>query len=194
MKRIRRLKTSIICVLMAFVFSLSETPVIPTSAATTVVHNFTTNGKNSSFFTIVGNLSTTKGTVTYKGMTLTQCLKIETSTSIEFTTSGTSTLTLVFNNGENKRIKIDGQNHTMVNGIVTTSLGAGTHRITKTDVANLYYIEMVTDGSSPNPTPTPTPIPGEQPNPGSGDIILTPNGSMTLQQAVNSIQAGKTIY
>ena len=192
MKSIRRLITSILCVLMALVLTLSGPAVIPTSAATTVAHNFTTSGKNSSFFTIVGNLSTTKGTVTYKGMTLTQCLKIETSTSIEFTTSGTSTLTLVFNNGASQRIKIDGQNYTMSNGIVTTSLGAGTHRITKTDVANLYYIELTTDGSSPNPTPTP--IPGEDTNPGSGDIILTPNGSMTLQQAVNSIQAGKTIY
>ena len=192
MKSIRRLITSILCVLMALVLTLSGPAVIPTSAATTVAHNFTTSGKNSSFFTIVGNLSTTKGTVTYKGMTLTQCLKIETSTSIEFTTSGISTLTLVFNNGASQRIKIDGQNYTMSNGIVTTSLGAGTHRITKTDVANLYYIELTTDGSSPNPTPTP--IPGEDTNPGSGDIILTPNGSMTLQQAVNSIQAGKTIY
>ena len=45
-----------------------------------VVHNFSKDGLNSSFFTIVGNLSTSKGTVTYNGIKLTTCLKLESST------------------------------------------------------------------------------------------------------------------
>lgn len=52
-----------------------------------MIHNFTTDGINSSFYSITGNLSTGKGTVTYNGLTLTQCLKMESSTSVSFTTT-----------------------------------------------------------------------------------------------------------
>lgn len=41
-------------------------------------------------------------------------------------------------------------------------------------------------------TPTATPVTTSQP--GNGDIILEPNSSTTLQQAINSIQPGSTIY
>ena len=45
-----------------------------------VIHNFSADGINSSFFTITGNLSTSKGTVTYNGLVLDTCLKLESST------------------------------------------------------------------------------------------------------------------
>jgi len=169
----------------------------PVNAATTVVHNFTTSGTSSSFFTISGNLSTIKGTITYNGLTLTQCLKIETSTSISFTTAGTSTLKLVFNDADGTRIKVDGTNYAMTGGLVNVSLGAGAHTITKTDVANLYYIELTTDGGvtpTVTPTATPTATPTVTPPPTSGDIILSPGGSVTLQEAINTVQSGKAIY
>lgn len=196
MKSIKRILTSVFCLVLTFALINSGTSMIPVNAATTVVHNFTTSGKNSSYFTIVGNLSTSKGTVSYNGLTLTQCLKIESSTSINFTTTGTSTLKLVFNSGATVKIKIDGKDYSMVNGIATASLAAGTHTISKADVANLYYMELTSDGGSANPTPTPIPggNPTPTPVPGTGDIILTPGGSMTLQQAISSVQAGKTIY
>ena len=54
-------------------------------AATEYIHNFTESGKNSNFYTITGNLSTGKGTVTYNGLSLTQCLKLESATNISFT-------------------------------------------------------------------------------------------------------------
>lgn len=107
-----------------------------------IVHNFTTDGKTSSFFNIQGNLSTTKGTVLYNGLTLTQCLKIESSTSIAFTTTTTKTLTLVFNTADGTKIKIDGTSYPMTNGIVTVSLAPGAHSIRKTDVTNLYYMAL----------------------------------------------------
>lgn len=45
-----------------------------------------------------------------------------------------------------------------------------------------------------NPTPTQVPQPTQTNQPSTGDIILDPNGSMTLQEALNTIQPGKTIY
>lgn len=195
MKCIKGFKSIVLCFILGLSLILTLPSMTPVNAATTVVHNFTASGKNSSFFNIVGNLSTSKGTVSYNGLTLTQCLKIETSTSISFSTTGSSTLKLVFNNESGKRIKVDGTNYTMTNGIVTLSLSAGAHTITKTDVANLYYIELTTDGgTSPTVTPTPTVTATPTQPPASGDIILSPGGSMTLQQAINTVQAGKAIY
>lgn len=199
MKCIKSFKSMVICLVLGLSLILTLPSMLPVNAATTVVHNFTASGKTSSFFTIVGNLSTSKGTVTYNGLTLTQCLKIESSTSVAFTTSGTSTLKLVFNNESGTRIKVDGTNYTITNGIASLSLGAGTHTISKTDVTNLYYIELTTDGgTAPTGTPTPTVSPTATPTPTqppvSGDIILTPGGSMTLQQAINSVEPGKAIY
>ena len=199
MKCIKRIRSIVICLALGLSLIFTLPSMMPVNAATTVVHNFTTSGMSSSFFTIVGNLSTSKGTVTYNGLTLTQCLKIETVTNISFTTSGTSTLKLVFNNESGKRIKVDGTNYTMTNGVISVNLLAGVHTITKADVVNLYYIELTTDGgTTPTVTPTPTVAPTGTPTPTapptSGDIILSPSGSMTLQQAIDTVQPGKTIY
>ena len=111
------------------------------------IHNFTTSGKTSSFYSITGNLSTTKGTVTYNGLTLTQCLKIESSTNISFTTAQASTLTLVLIE-PSAVIKVDNVDRTASNGIVTVSLAAGSHTITKKDTANLFYMSTAYSGST----------------------------------------------
>ena len=73
---------------------------------------------------------------------LTQCLKIETSTSIKFETSSDSKITLVFNSNFNKGILIDGVEYTAKNGVLTVDLNAGEHSITKSDTGNLYYISI----------------------------------------------------
>lgn len=124
--------------------SATPTPT-PSETPTTggQVHNFTTNGTASNFYTIQGNLSTSKGTVTYNGLTLTQCLKIESATSISFTAPAASTLTLVFNTADGTKIKIDGTSYAMTNGIVQVSLAAGAHTITKDGITNLYYMKLV---------------------------------------------------
>ncbi|UII27141.1 T9SS type A sorting domain-containing protein [Fulvivirga maritima] len=110
------------------------------------IHNFTASGTSSSFFNISGNLSTSKGTVNYAGLTLTQCLKIETVTSISFTSSQEGTLTLVFNNDFSDNIVIDGNSLSASSGILTTTLSAGSHTISKDDVANLYYMSLAYAG------------------------------------------------
>jgi len=105
-----------------------------------MIHNFSLSGKTSTFYTITGNLSDSKGTVVYQDITMTQCLKMESSTSITFTTTSTAELALVFNSDFTGKIKIDDVNYTAVNGIVITTLAAGAHKITKGDSSNLYYI------------------------------------------------------
>jgi pectate lyase len=118
--------------------------------AVDLVHNFTTNGKESTFFTITGSLSDSKGTVVYGGQTLSICLKIESSTSVNFTTPKPSVLTLVFNTGFTGKIKINGTDYSAVAGIVTLNLAAGTHTITKADVANLYLIGIAYETTGVN--------------------------------------------
>jgi len=112
-----------------------------------MIHNFTTDGKTSSFYSITGNLSTSYGTVTYQGLTLTQCLKMESSTNISFTTTSEATLTLVFNPDYTGTVKIDGTTYTpsSTNGIVTiSSLPAGSHTIVKGSGSSyLFYMSTV---------------------------------------------------
>ncbi|BCJ94010.1 hypothetical protein acsn021_15790 [Anaerocolumna cellulosilytica] len=114
----------------------------PTPVTGGYIHNFTTDGKDSSFFTIKGNLSSSKGSVIYEGITLTQCLKMESSTNIEFTLSEPASLTLVFNSPDGVNVKIDNTEHPVRDGIVTVLLDSGVHAVTKGDVANLYYMEV----------------------------------------------------
>ncbi|MFC0777816.1 T9SS type A sorting domain-containing protein [Flavobacterium sp. HJSW_4] len=112
------------------------------------VHNFTTSGKTSSFYAITGNMNSTPGSVTYNGLTLTERLKIESSTSIAYSTTSASTLTLVFDSTFTGSIKVDNVSYTASAGIVTVSVAAGSHTITKNSVANLFYISTVYGGSS----------------------------------------------
>ncbi|MNI81603.1 hypothetical protein D3C73_1382350 [compost metagenome] len=113
---------------------------VPTTVVYT--HNFTTDGTASDFFNIQGNLSAAKGTVVYNGLTLTQSLKIESATSIGFTTTAASTLTLVLNTADGTKIKVDGISYPMTDGIVSVPLTAGAHTITKDSATNLYYMQV----------------------------------------------------
>jgi len=107
-----------------------------------MIHNFTTSGKISTFYTITGNMNSTDGTQSYDGNALTKRLKMESSTSINYTTAAVSTLVLVFDADFVKNVKFDGTNYTAVNGIVTIqNVAAGAHSITKGDTTNLYYIK-----------------------------------------------------
>ena len=112
--------------------------VVPVAGA--YKHDFTANGTSSTFYTISGNLSTSKGTVNADGKTLTQCLKMETATSITFNAPSAGKLTLVFVE-PTPTIKIDGTKYTSSGGgIIEADLSAGSHSITKADTANLFYM------------------------------------------------------
>ena len=115
-----------------------------------IVHNFTEDGVESEVFEIMGSLSTTKGSVTYDGETLTRCLKMESSTSITFTLSTSGTMRLVFLESFTGAVKVDDTKYTATAGIATVDLAAGSHTITKADVSFLFLIVIDLDenGSS----------------------------------------------
>lgn len=107
-----------------------------------IEHNFD-NGLSSDFFNISGNLSKSKGVATYNGLTISQCLKIESSTNISFTITTKMTLTIVFGDEDTKtNIKIDGVKQTTSTKVLTIELEAGSHTITKADSTNVFYLSL----------------------------------------------------
>ena len=112
-------------------------------------HNFTTEGKTDpdGFFSINGNTSVSKGSVSFNGESLTTCLKIESSTNISFTATEKGALVLVFGGSTNaagKGIKINGESYDIPdNQILELLLEAGSYAITKDDSINLFYMAFV---------------------------------------------------
>jgi pectate lyase len=106
------------------------------------IHNFTTSAKTSTFYTITGNMNSTAGTASYDGLTLTARLKIESSTTITYTTTAASTLTLVFDPSFVGTVKLNNVSYTAVNGVVIIpSIPVGLNTILKGSTANLFYIK-----------------------------------------------------
>ena len=120
------------------------------------LHSFTADGKTDpdGFFNISGNTSTSKGSTTFNGETLTTCLKIESSTNISFNAPKSGTLILVFGGttaASGKQVKIDGKSYDIpASEILEFSLGAGSHSVTKDDSINLFYMAFVPTSSAPH--------------------------------------------
>ena len=115
-------------------------------------HNFTEQSLISTFYSFPGvaNIASNKGTVTYNGMNLTNCLKMETGTQIAFTSPADGIYTMVFNpttgkvNAKVNGTKLTGDNQT---GILTIPVLAGTtYTIDKADTAFLFYMSLTLDG------------------------------------------------
>ncbi|MDR1227266.1 MAG: Ig-like domain-containing protein [Prevotellaceae bacterium] len=116
-----------------------------TEVTGSVVCTFTASGGSNPAFTIAGNTSNGKGSVTVSGSTYTYCLKIESSTKITFTIAKPMKLTLIFGTDDkSKKVKIDGANQTTDIGgrLNEINLAAGTHTIEKGDTMNLFYISL----------------------------------------------------
>lgn len=117
-----------------------------------MVHLFEDSGKSSTFYNITGNL-TTKTTATYGGRTLETSLKIESSTSITFTTTEKGTYTLVFAPENTGSIIIDDVDYYLSEitssgsyKLFSLSLEAGSHTfVRKSTESHLFYMSMVYD-------------------------------------------------
>ena len=72
---------------------------------------------------------------------------METSTEISFTTQTNAKIVMVFNEDFNGKVKLDGSKCAVKNGIIEMTVNAGTHKITKGDKANLYYLAYEQDNS-----------------------------------------------
>ncbi|MDQ6470179.1 T9SS type A sorting domain-containing protein [Flavobacterium sp. LHD-80] len=155
------------------------------------IHNFTTSGKTSSFYSITGNMNSTAGSVTYNGLTLTARLKIESSTSITYTTTSASTLTLVFDSNFTGTIKVDNVSYTASAGIVTASIAAGSHSITKGSVANLFYISTAYNSGSTLRMAKTTEVTAE---PETSKVLLYPNPVSDVLYISKSTQTIEQVF
>ncbi len=98
---------------------------------------------SNSFYTVIGNYSNDKGSATVNGVVYDWCLKMESATSITFTTTEKMKLTLVFANGSTPNIKVNGQKVSSTAGnIIEVELEAGSHELKKADTNNLFYINL----------------------------------------------------
>lgn len=198
----------------------TEAPTTAPAETTAKVHNFSTDGTSSDFYMISGKLSSNKGTVSYNGLSLDACLKIESKTKITFTTTDKAELVLVFNQKNSSDIKVDGTVYTLADGILSLEIEAGSHEITKESTGNLYYMSVSQQSETPTTPVTPTeptqpeqpttpsepetPITPSEPEQTKCDLYVSPSGKSTaagtqnapmdLLTAINSISAGYTIW
>lgn len=131
--------------------SVTATPT-PTPAGNQYEHNFTTSGTSSNFYTISGNLSDSKGTESYNGLTLTSCLKVESATSISFTTTKGNAKLLIYAKCKDAggALKINGTERSDFSNIgtsakvySTTLSTAGKYTLTKSSNENYIYYMVV---------------------------------------------------
>ena len=136
-----------------------DTPVTPDTpeSGDAKVHNFTESGTTSDFYSITGSIATNKGTATYNGLTLTKCLKMESSTSIKFTAPSAGKLTLVFGGttaASGKGVKVNGTSKKVgSDGTLTVDVAKGAVTVTKGDAINLFYM-VYTPSGTPETTHT----------------------------------------
>lgn len=116
----------------------------------TVLVTFTGSKPSGSVVTVSGNYATNKGTATIDGTDYTTCVKMESATNITVKVDKDVTATFYFANGGTASLKVDGSSK--ISGTVdaltnvssyTTTLTAGSHTITKGDIAFLFGIKLV---------------------------------------------------
>lgn len=116
----------------------------------TVLVTFTGSKPSGSVVTVSGKYATDKGTATIDGTDYTTCVKMESATNITVKVDKDVTATFYFANGGTASLKVDGSSK--ISGAVdaltnvssyTTTLTAGSHTITKGDIAFLFGIKLV---------------------------------------------------
>ena len=102
-----------------------------------------TNYKNfADIITVSGNTSTSKGTLTYGGVSYGTCLKMETETTVTINVGSARTLILYTDGDAGQKIKIDGEDFTVAaDGTVTVQV-SGSCTITKNNSINLFVIVL----------------------------------------------------
>ena len=106
--------------------------------------HFTGKKPSSNFYTIVGNYAKKGSYTAPNGTTYTECLKIESSTSVTFTIDKEMELFLGFSESA-PTIKIDGEKFTGADNVIRQNLQAGEHKLTKANTANLFYINLISE-------------------------------------------------
>jgi len=166
-----------------------------------MVHNFTTQGKTSTFYSITGNLQTNASrTQTYAGLALTQYLKMESATSITFTTTQAGIFTMVLLNNS-KTIKVNGEELTPDGaGIVTLAIPAGAYEVRRGNGESyLFFMSVVYNTTAVEQTTDTAPVSfadGVLRNPAKlslqvfdtqGRLLASGNGDIALKNAAKGI-------
>ena len=125
----KAIKTLVIILLAVTAFILKPTDTRAEGTGKEYTHNFTTDDLTDSYFTITGKTTSGKGTVEYNGLTLTNALKMESSTLIQFEARTNAELTLVFDNNFNGYVKVSKQNVQAENGLLKVTVHEVTNYI-----------------------------------------------------------------
>lgn len=110
-----------------------------------ILCDFSASAPSDASFSVSGNYSGSKGSVTVDGKTLTVCLKMESATKVSFAVAAPMKMTLYFGTSDTKcNVKIDGTKVAgdMTSHTVVQTLQAGSHELTKADQCNLFAIRL----------------------------------------------------
>lgn len=114
----------------------------PTPVGTITCSFDKTGVPSSTFFTVVGNGSNSKGKATVDGVEYTTCLKMESATSIQFVLTDKRKMTLYFADTETASIKINGTKITGSASTYSQVLEPDSYELTKDKSVNLFYIKL----------------------------------------------------
>lgn len=168
------------------------------------IKNFS-SGQTYKGFTISGKLYTTYGSATVNGKTLSQCLKMESSTVVTFSCASPGTLKLVGASSDSKKnIIVDGVIYTAnSSGVVEVPVTEGSHTIRKKDQMGVFYIALTTSGGgtgesevpSESQTPSESETPSESQTPSGGhETLKGEGGTITQLSTYKDIQFKDAIY
>ena len=157
--------------------------------------HFSDKKPSNPFYTVAGNYSDSKGSFAApNGETYTVCLKMESSTSIKFTTTTDMRLYLGFADGSTPNIKINGEKVAGANAVIEKELPAGSYELTKADSHFLFYINLYSLGGD-----EPGDNPGERIDHATastlsfnGAAILNPEGKLLRLYSVSGCALGSS--
>ena len=109
----------------------------------------------ASYLTGTYNTSTTLNATTYHGVTnSTKCIKMESSTAIEFTTTKAFTMTFVADANQTASFKIDGTTVAGTGNIASVEVDAGTHTLTKSGAIKMCFLDFADTSIPIDPEPS----------------------------------------
>jgi pectate lyase len=137
-------------------FSIGSEPAPSgSSIASAMTINVGDGNGYASYLTGTYNTSTSFTATTYHGVTnSTKCIKMETSTSIHFTTTKAFTMTFVADASQTASFKIDGTTVTGTGNIASVDVAAGPHTLTKSGAIKMCFLDFAETSTPVDPEPT----------------------------------------
>ena len=137
-------------------FSVAAEPVADGSSISNAMTINVGDGSDNYKSYLSGTYNTsTSCNATFGGVTNSSLsIKMESSTSINFTTTKAFTMTFVADASQTASFKIDGTTVTGTGNTVSVDVAAGTHTLTKSGAIKMCFLDFADVTSEPDPTPT----------------------------------------